>query len=112
VSRTVPPTDRGRQFTEDFMKRFLSNVHPEELLDGLISVYDKYFSDEDIKFLIDFYQTPTGKKYLTSAPDIYRDSTAVGQKLGEIAGKKAMEETKKDYPDLFPPGGRGGPGIH
>jgi hypothetical protein len=110
ISKMVPATDRGRQFSEDFMKRFQSNFHTEDLLNGLIPVYDKYLTDEDIKTSIAFYQTPPGKHYLKSLPYLLHDSQEVGRRLGEEAGRKAMEDTMKDYPDLFPKGS-GGPGI-
>jgi hypothetical protein len=44
----------------------LINVH-------MVSIYDRYFSDEEIKNLIKFYKSPTGQKMINTMPDIQKD---------------------------------------
>ncbi len=44
----------------------LINVH-------MVSIYDRYFSDEEIKDLIKFYKSPTGQKMINTMPDIQKD---------------------------------------
>jgi hypothetical protein len=44
----------------------LINVH-------MVKIYDKYFSDEEIKDLIKFYKSPTGQKMINTMPDIQKD---------------------------------------
>lgn len=34
----------------------------------MIPIYDKYYTEDDIKQLTDFYQTPIGKKVISSTP--------------------------------------------
>lgn len=44
----------------------LINVH-------MVSIYDKYFTDEEIKDLIKFYKSQTGRKMINTMPDIQKD---------------------------------------
>jgi hypothetical protein len=39
----------------------------------MVNIYDKYFSDEEIKDLIKFYKSPTGQKMINTMPDIQKD---------------------------------------
>jgi hypothetical protein len=48
----------------------LSNILVNE---EMVDIYDKYFSHEEIKDLISFYESPTGKKILKITPEISKD---------------------------------------
>lgn len=52
----------GRQAI-DTMHKFIDY---DKYVDSVITIYDKYYSHEDIKNLIAFYKTPTGKKTLNT----------------------------------------------
>ena len=48
------------------MKAMTSKLNSTEM----VNIYDKHFSQEEIKNLIDFYESPTGKKLLEKTPEI------------------------------------------
>jgi len=56
---------------------------PGGLMDQMIPVYDKYLTDKEIRELIAFYQTDTGKKVIEALPKITSEAIAVGQKWGQ-----------------------------
>lgn len=39
----------------------------------LVNIYDKHFTHEEIKDLIKFYESPTGKKILEKSPEITKE---------------------------------------
>ena len=45
------------------------------LVDDLIKIYHKYYSADEIKELITFYKTETGKKTVTIMPLLFRESS-------------------------------------
>jgi len=68
-------------------------------LDGLlyecIPVYDKYYTHDDIKQLIKFYQSPLGRKMVDTSPFIMNETMAIGQRWGqEKLGPIIMSELK------------------
>jgi len=79
-----------------------------ELLNKTIELYNANFTEEEINELIEFYQTPLGKKTLSALPRITGEamqmSTALSQKhvgpfqeaLGKILKEKAEKEQKED----------------
>ena len=52
----------------EFWKNFIREVNSEELLNIINPVYKNYLSIEEMNTVIEFYQTPAGKKWLKSMP--------------------------------------------
>jgi hypothetical protein len=85
-------------FFDKFMAR--ANIEMPKLVDAAVPAYDKYLSDEDIKGLIRFYQTPLGQKTLSVLPQVTAEMQAQGEKLGQRLGRETMMEVLSEHPDL------------
>ena len=70
-----------------FWESFAAEIKSDELINQIIPIYEKYFTNEEIKQLIAFYQTPLGKKTISVLPQIYQESYEVGKKYGIAAGR-------------------------
>lgn len=46
----------------------------KKIVEKIIPVYDKYYSEDDLKGLIDFYRSPLGIKVLDAAPKILTEA--------------------------------------
>jgi hypothetical protein len=68
----------------------------EEIQKQIIPIYDKYFSNEEILGIIEFYKTPIGQAYLSKMGNITTESIEVGSKYGEIIYDKLLELSKGD----------------
>jgi uncharacterized protein len=55
----------------------------DELAEMLAEVYARNFTADEIRDLIAFYKTPTGKKLLQRQPAVARASLAAGQQFGQ-----------------------------
>jgi hypothetical protein len=66
----------------------------DQLVDMLAPVYQKHMTEDDLKKIIKFYQTPTGKKYAEKTPLIMQESMAVGQQWGMKMGQVFQEKLK------------------
>jgi len=84
---------------DKFWKDFMAEVDPNELVEMAIPSYDKYFTHDDIKELIKFYESPVGKKLTSVQPQIMQECMTAGQewgrKLGEKVAKKLQEQGYK-----------------
>jgi hypothetical protein len=67
-----------------------------DLVDSLVPVYQKHLTLHDLNELIEFYQTPIGKKYASKTPMLTQESMQVGQqwgmKIGQDFAKKMQEK--------------------
>jgi len=52
-------------------------------LQELVPVYAKYFTQDDIRGMLAFYESPVGKKMIQTMPAVVQDSMAVGQRWGQ-----------------------------
>jgi hypothetical protein len=80
------------QVPEKFWNDFMKEVHTEELIDLIVPVYDRNLTHDDVKELIKFYETPTGKKFVSVLPKITQESMAVGEKWGRDLAIRVMSK--------------------
>jgi len=99
-SKLLPPGDYREKLIPLFFERFQSKVKTDDLLNLTLTIYDKYFSKEEIDGLTQFYQTSLGKKVLSVLPQVLIESQAAGMKMGEEAGRQSMLEVLAEHPDL------------
>ena len=102
VTDSQPDNPRAKQFADAFAQRFEKHFDPRALTETVIPIYDKRLSNEDLKQLLAYYQSPFGQRMLKVLPEVARESQAAGFKLGQKAAQDAMEELKPDYPDFVP----------
>ena len=77
---------------EEFHKSDFNSIAPE--------LYDKYFSNDEIKALTAFYESPLGQKMIQVLPALTAESMSRGQTLGEQAGQRAFLRLIEEFPEL------------
>ncbi|MHB8425870.1 MAG: DUF2059 domain-containing protein, partial [Gammaproteobacteria bacterium] len=56
-------------------RKMLADPHTtDQLIEKLVPIYAKYYSDQDVRQMIAFYKTPMGKKIIRNNPEIAQDS--------------------------------------
>ena len=79
---------------KDFEKEFLS-TSLDEIVDKLAPIYVKYLTQDDIQKIIEFYQTPAGKKLGEKTTIITRESMKVGQQWGMTISQQIQDKLKE-----------------
>lgn len=100
VENALPPGAYRAELVNLFFEKFRSKRDPAALENLIIPIYDKYYTDDDIKGLIQLYQTPLGQKMLSILPKVAAESQAAGEQWGEQVGRQAMLEVLSEHPDL------------
>jgi hypothetical protein len=75
-----------------FWTVFQSKLNMNSFVDLFVPVYDKYFTHDEIKGLIQFYESPVGRKLLEVTPAITQDSYGIGQAWGEKLAQDIVGE--------------------
>lgn len=75
----------------------------QQLIDAVVGIYAKHFTDNEIRQLIRFYGTPLGQKIIRTMPAIARESMAAGEAVmmplrGELIDK-IRENFARDHID-------------
>ena len=97
---SLPPGDYRDKLVELFFQKFQSKADTQQLIEMSIPSYDKYLSDDEIKGLIAFYQTPFGHKALEVLPKLGVELQSQGAKWGQDLGRQCMMEVLSENPDL------------
>jgi hypothetical protein len=77
---------------EQFWNDFRAGIHTDEMTAMLVPIYDKHFSEDEIRELNTFYQTPLGQKLLKELPNVTQESMNAGQDWGTRLGDKLMKQ--------------------
>lgn len=98
--RSLPPGAYREKLVDLFLQKFDSEADPQKALDLEVPIYAEYFSDEEIRELIQFYETPLGEKAILALPKIMAESQAADEDWGKKVGRTTMRDVLLEHPDL------------
>ena len=97
---TVPNNAKGQAFVNAFATSYQKKLDVDEVTDQLVGIYDKHFTDDEIKGLLQFYGSPLGQKVAAEMPKINREIQATVRSTGGKAAREALAEVKQRYPEM------------
>jgi len=100
LTNSLPAGEYREKLVDLFFVKFTTKTNVDHLLDLAVPVYDKNFSHQEIRSLIEFYQTPLGQKTITALPKVTAEMQEQGRKWGEELGKQCMLEVLAEHPNL------------
>ncbi|WNG42804.1 DUF2059 domain-containing protein [Archangium minus] len=74
-----------------FMEKFREMAAQESIVDLLVPVYMKNFSEEDLDAAIAFHGSPAGKRFLAAQPVLLQEAKAVGEQWGVRLAEKTLQ---------------------
>lgn len=80
---------------QEFWDNCAKEMDADAIVKLVIPIYEKYYTDEDIKQINEFYQSETGKKMIKVMPMIVQESMEVGKTWGMEIGQKVMKDLKE-----------------
>ncbi|HWR13619.1 MAG TPA: DUF2059 domain-containing protein [Terriglobales bacterium] len=100
MTSALPPGDYRERLVELFFQKFHERRDPQVLIDMAVPAYDKYFTEDEIKGLVAFYESPLGKKAVGTLPKLTGEMQQMGGEWGRKMGQECMTEVLKENPDL------------
>jgi hypothetical protein len=97
---TVPNNEKGQAFVNAFAASYQKNLDVDQVADQLVAIYDKHYTDDEIKGLLQFYGSPLGQKVAAEMPKIGRETQAVVRAADGKAAKEALAEMKQQNPEI------------
>jgi hypothetical protein len=97
---TVPNSDKGQAFVTSFIESYQKKFDVEQLTEQLVVIYDKHYTDDEIKTLLQFYGSPVGQKVAAETPKIGREIQAASRTTGAKAAKDALQALKAQNPEI------------
>ena len=100
MTNAFPPGEYREKLIDLFFAKFHEKRDTQQLVEMAVPVYSKYYSDDEIKQLIQLYQTPVGQKLLGVTTKIIAELQGAGQKWGEELGRQSMMEVLAEHPEM------------
>ena len=97
---TVPNDDKGRASVKAFATSYQKKFDPNQVTDELVGIYDRHFTGDEIKGLLQFYGSPLGQKVATETAKIARETQAAVRAAGGKAAREALAEAKQENPGV------------
>ena len=72
----------------------------DQVTDQLVVIYDKHYTDDEIKGLLQFYGSPLGQKVAAEMPKINRETQAAIRTVSGKAAREAFTEVKMQNPEI------------
>jgi len=97
---TVPNNEKGQAFVTSFIESYQKKFDVAQLTEQLVVIYDKHYTDDEIKTLLQFYGSPVGQKVAAEMPKISREIQAASRTTGAKAAKEALQALKAQNPEI------------
>jgi hypothetical protein len=97
---TVPNNDKGQAFLNAFAASYQKKFDVDQVTAQLVGIYDKHFTEDEIKGLLQFYGSPLGQRVAAEIPKIGRETQAATRAASAKAAKDALAEMKQQNPEI------------
>jgi hypothetical protein len=97
---TVPNNDKGQAFVISFIESYQKKFDVGQMTEQLVTIYDRHYTDDEIKILLQFYGSPVGQKVAAEMPKIAREIQAASRATGAKAAKEALQALKAQNPEI------------
>jgi uncharacterized protein len=97
---TVPNNEKGQNFVNATINEYEKRYDVDHVTEQLVSLYDKHYTDEEIKGLLQFFGSPLGQKAAAENPKIFREVQEATRAEAGRAVKDALQEAKQENPGV------------
>lgn len=97
---TVPNNEKNQVFVNAVITGYEKKFDVNQITEQLVSIYDKHYSAEEIKELLQFYGSPLGQRMAAEGPKISREIQAATRATATKAVKDALQEAKEENPGV------------
>jgi len=97
---TVPNNEKGQAFVNTTINEYEKKYDFDRVNNQLVVLYDKHYSADDIKGLLQFYGSPLGQRVAAESPKIFREIQEATRSEAAKAVKDALQEAKQENPGV------------
>jgi uncharacterized protein len=100
LTTSVPNNERGQKFVNAFVDNYKAKFDADAATAQLVAIYDKHFSDDEIKGLLQFYGSPLGQKFAAEMPKINMEAQAANRAFSTRIAKDVLQDLRRQYPGV------------
>ena len=97
---SVPNNEKGQAFVNTTINEYEKRYDVDRVNEQLVVLYDKHYTDDEIKSLLQFYGSPLGQKVAAESPKIFREIQETTRAEAAKAVKDALQQVKQENPGV------------
>jgi uncharacterized protein len=97
---SVPDNDKGQAFVNTTINEYEKRYNYDKVNEQLVALYDKHYTDDEIKSLLQFYGSPLGQKVAAESPKIFHEIQETTRAEALKAVRDALLQVKKENPGV------------
>src|SRR6516165_9234981 len=97
---TVPDNDKGQAFVNSVINEYEKNYDLDDVVNQLVAIYDKHYTDDEIKGLLQFYGTPFGQKVAAEQSKVMREVQEATRSTSAKTVREALQHAKQENPGI------------
>ena len=97
---TVPNNDKGQAFINSVISEYEKNYDLDDVIRQLVAIFDKHYTDDEIRGLLQFYGTPFGQKVAAEQSKIVREVQEATRSTSIRTVREALEHAKQENPGI------------
>ena len=90
---------RAQALTNAYLAEFQKKFDADTVSNQLVGIYDKHFTEDEIKDLLEFYGSPLGQRVAAEMPKITREAQLATRAASTQAARLAWQELRAEYPN-------------
>jgi hypothetical protein len=95
------PNDSTRQaFINAAMERYQKKFDQQRAMQQIAGIYDKHYTDDEVRALLQFFASPLGQKFAAETPKIAKEILAVQDAVAANATRDSLQALKAQNPDI------------
>ena len=95
---SVPNNGKGQAFINSVISGYEKSFDVDQVTEQMVAAYDKHYTDDEIKGLLQFYGSPLGQKVAAEGPKISREVQEATRAAAFRAVKDALQAAKEQDP--------------
>jgi hypothetical protein len=97
---SVPNNEKGQAFVNAAINEYEKKYDVDRVAAQLVALYDKHYTGEEIKSLLQFYGSPLGQKVAAESPKIFRELQETTRAEAAKAVRDALQQAKQENPGV------------
>jgi hypothetical protein len=97
---TVPDNEKGQAFVNATINEYEKRYDYDRVNEKLVALYDKHYTGEEVKSLLQFYGSPLGQKVAAESPKIFREISETTRSEATKAVRDALQQVKQENPGV------------
>lgn len=98
---SVPNDSKRQAFIHAAMDSYQKNFDGQRPMQQIAGIYDKHYTDDEVKGLLQFFASPLGQKFAAETPKIAKEILAVQEAVAANAARDSLQALKAQNPDML-----------